>query len=411
MKKHKMLISLAGLAVAVATTATVAAYTLAGDGSSAPAGESAGTPFQDDKSTFGQAPDTIDDGKGSVSVTNPDVGGATDGTVSGGQQGTVVNSDDPPAGKVLPDEGGVVPIGTSDGDVGPTRNPKDLPSHLDPPLPEPVDGAEVPAEVPAIGPAIEPIEVGEGVAVGEPSPAQGLPRDINPAVYAEVVELAMLDLQHRLGLEDISSIDLVKISKREWGDTSLGNPQPGVSYAQVIVLGFALFLEADGAIYLYHTSMEQAVFVVEALGIPVSDDEAGEVVEAPTPTDDVDNVGGELVRVTSGLAELQDSLLAAGAEVKVTGEVVSEGIFSVDGSVLEVNGERVQVMNYGDATALEAEADSISRDGSSVGTTMVTWVGPPHFFRTETAIVLYLGESPTVIEALIKVMGPQFAGR
>ena len=298
MKKQKMLISLAGLAVAVATTATVAAYTLAGDGSSAPAGESAGTQepsFQDDKSTFDQAPDTIDDGKGGVSVTNPDIGGATDGPVSGGQQGTVVNSDDPPAGKVLPDGGKVVPIGTFDGDVGPTDKPVDPPPPVEPPLPEPVDGTQVPGTEPAIGPAIEPIEVGEGVAVGEPSPAQELPRDINPAVYAEVVELAMLDLQHRLGLEDISSIELVKISKREWGDTSLGNPQPGVSYAQVIVPGFALFLEVDGALYLYHTSMEQAVFVVEALDIPVSDDEAGEVVEAPTPTVDVDDVRGELV--------------------------------------------------------------------------------------------------------------------
>ena len=36
MKKYKMLISLAGLVAAVATTATVAAYTLAGDGSGPP---------------------------------------------------------------------------------------------------------------------------------------------------------------------------------------------------------------------------------------------------------------------------------------------------------------------------------------------------------------------------------------
>ena len=32
MKKHKMIITLAGLAAVVATTATVAAYTLASDG-------------------------------------------------------------------------------------------------------------------------------------------------------------------------------------------------------------------------------------------------------------------------------------------------------------------------------------------------------------------------------------------
>ena len=75
MKKHKMLITLAGLVAVVATSATITAYSLAGDGSSAPAGESAGThepAFQDDKPTLHGDP-TIYDGKGNVSVTNPDV--------------------------------------------------------------------------------------------------------------------------------------------------------------------------------------------------------------------------------------------------------------------------------------------------------------------------------------------------
>ena len=102
-------------------------------------------------------------------------------------------------------------------------------------------------------------------------------------------------------------------------------------------------------------------------------------------------------------------------EVKVTGEVVSADIFSVDGRELEVNGESVLVMDYGDAAALEAEAAGVSPSGSSVATqgkaSMIFWVEPPHFFRSETAIVLYVGENPTVIEALTSVLGPQFAGR
>ena len=112
---------------------------------------------------------------------------------------------------------------------------------------------------------------------------------------------------------------------------------------------------------------------------------------------------------------LIDSLLATGAEVKVSGEVVSADIFSVEGVVLEVNGERVLVMDYGDAAALEAEAAGVSPSGSSVATqgkaSMIFWVEPPHFFRSETAIVLYVGENPKVIEALTSVLGPQFAGR
>ena len=101
-------------------------------------------------------------------------------------------------------------------------------------------------------------------------------------------------------------------------------------------------------------------------------------------------------RGTGGL----DPLLATGADVEVTGEVVSEGIFSVDGTIILVNGERVQVMDFGDAAALEAQAAGISPTGSSIAThgqaSMVLWVAPPHFFRTETAIVLYVGENSQV---------------
>ena len=80
------------------------------------------------------------------------------------------------------------------------------------------------------------------------------------------------------------------------------------------------------------------------------------------------------------------------------------------GTIILVNGERVQVLDYGDADDPEAAAQ-ISADGSSIGTTMVSWVAPPHFFRTESAIVLYVGENHDVIDALTSVLGPQFAGR
>ena len=136
---------------------------------------------------------------------------------------------------------------------------------------------------------------------------------------------------------------------------------------------------------------------------------------SPPPTDDVEDLDDQVVRVGSGTVEQMDPLLATGAEVNLTGEVVSEGIFSVDGRVLEVNGERVLVMDYGDADALDAEAAGISHDGSSVAThgkaSMILWAASPHFFRSETAIVLYVGDSPDVIEALTSVLGPQFAGR
>ena len=77
MKKQKILITLAGLVAVVATSATITAYSLASDGSSADAGESAGTQEPafdlDGPATLDPALNTIYDGKGGVSVTNPDL--------------------------------------------------------------------------------------------------------------------------------------------------------------------------------------------------------------------------------------------------------------------------------------------------------------------------------------------------
>ena len=149
-----------------------------------------------------------------------------------------------------------------------------------------------------------------------------------------------------------------------------------------------------------------------ARNVPVLDDESGEVVAVtPPPEEDHEDAGDQEVRVGRGTGQLIDPLLATGADVKVTGEVVKQPFFSVAGTIILVNGERVQVLDYSDADDPEAAAH-ISPDGSSIGTTMVSWVAPPpHFFRTETAIVLYVGENPKVIEVLTSVLGPQFAGR
>ena len=332
MKKHKMLITLAGLVAVAATSATITAYSLVGDGSDALAGESPGTyepAFQDDKmptdfgSDFGSSQDPALHGDPTYETwlkDNPPTDEMTDtpplhGDPEPGFPDDKLPTFNPGPGQVS-DDGRSVSVDNPDtggGAIGipdPSGDPSSPPLHGDPEPQKDVDGTAVPD----IAPDIEPLEPGV-----EPS-------DVGPTE----------------------------------------NPQdPGVP------AGFT----------------------------PLS------------PTDDVEALDDQIVRVGPALGDLQDNLLATGAEVKVTNEVVSEDPFSVDGRILEVNGERVQVMDYGDGDALDVEAASISSDGSSVGTHMVTWVGPPHFFRTETAIVLYVGESPTVIEALTKMMGPQFAGR
>jgi hypothetical protein len=65
----------------------------------------------------------------------------------------------------------------------------------------------------------------------------------------------------------------------------------------------------------------------------------------------------------------------------------------------------VQVFEYQDADAVQADAELVSPDGSSVGTSMVTWIDTPHFYRKGKLIV----GSEGVISMLEAVMGSQFA--
>ncbi len=107
---------------------------------------------------------------------------------------------------------------------------------------------------------------------------------------------------------------------------------------------------------------------------------------------------------------LIDNLRAAGAIVEPAGEV-SQPFFSVNGQVITVNNGDVQVFEYADTAAADAEAAFVSADGSSVGTTMISWVAPPHFYKTGRLIVLYVGDNTAVINVLEAVLGSQFAGR
>lgn len=106
---------------------------------------------------------------------------------------------------------------------------------------------------------------------------------------------------------------------------------------------------------------------------------------------------------------LIDSLRAAGAEVEPVGPM-SQVFLSVEGQIIQVNDEDVQVYEYPDEAAADADAAQIPPDGASFRTVMVTWIAPPHFFHTGRLIVLYVGNDAEVLTALEAVLGPQFAG-
>ena len=53
------------------------------------------------------------------------------------------------------------------------------------------------------------------------------------------------------------AINIVGVEPMEWSDSSLGCPQPGMMYMQVITPGYRITLEHDGQQYVVHTDQGQ----------------------------------------------------------------------------------------------------------------------------------------------------------
>jgi hypothetical protein len=81
-----------------------------------------------------------------------------------------------------------------------------------------------------------------------------------PAVPDEaraVVQLATADAALKGGA-DPSAVRLLSLQPRDWPNASLGCPQPGQGYAQVVTRGYLIILEAAGKRLEYHTDLRRA---------------------------------------------------------------------------------------------------------------------------------------------------------
>lgn len=83
----------------------------------------------------------------------------------------------------------------------------------------------------------------------------------SPSISApqNLIEIAREDLAQRLSLS-ISQIDLVDAKEVIWPDSSLGCPQPGMAYADVLTPGYMIILKAGDKEYEYHAS--KGTFVI-----------------------------------------------------------------------------------------------------------------------------------------------------
>ena len=108
--------------------------------------------------------------------------------------------------------------------------------------------------------------------------------------------------------------------------------------------------------------------------------------------------------------ELVAALRSNGSAVE-TLDLISQPFFEPEGQIISVDGYEVQVFEYSNKDDALLAAETIASDGGSIGTTMVSWIEAPHFFRSGRLIVLYVGGEDAVVEALQAALGPQIAGR
>ena len=84
--------------------------------------------------------------------------------------------------------------------------------------------------------------------------------------------------------------------------------------------------------------------------------------------------------------------------------------FSVEAQRLVVNDQNIHVFEYPHPQAAQSDVSRVSPSGTSVGSTQITWIAPPRFYRSSHLIVLYVGRDATIAGHLQAVLGPPFAG-
>jgi len=85
---------------------------------------------------------------------------------------------------------------------------------------------------------------------------------LDPEESQKFIMRAKAELSRQEGINP-EEINLVSIEFTEFPDASLGVPEPGVNYAQVLTPGYIIFLEYQGETYEFHAAEERIVRVPE----------------------------------------------------------------------------------------------------------------------------------------------------
>ncbi|MBM2842793.1 MAG: hypothetical protein HW404_630 [Anaerolineales bacterium] len=104
------------------------------------------------------------------------------------------------------------------------------------------------------------------------APVPDLAGPVSSAPTATVPDpegIARTALSSWLGVPE-QRVQVVLVEPIEWPDASLGCPQPGLAYAQVVTPGYRFTLDAGGTSYFVHTDLSNSVVLCTEGGVPPS---------------------------------------------------------------------------------------------------------------------------------------------
>lgn len=114
---------------------------------------------------------------------------------------------------------------------------------------------------------------------------------------------------------------------------------------------------------------------------------------------------------SSALNEFVDALRARGVSVTVAEELSpsANGYFSVPARVLKVNSGQINVFEYSSPERAAAQAREITHDAQPSDKFHVTWISTARFYHKDSLIVLYLGCTQQILDALHAIIGAPIA--
>lgn len=129
-------------------------------------------------------------------------------------------------------------------------------------------GGEKPPVSTGIGPPTRIPEVPAPAGpAGEAIPSASVPREVRRAVAADAAK--------RFKVAE-SAVVLTRAEKVTWSDAALGCPEPGQTYAQMLVEGFRIVAKTDAGSLTYHTDSGGRIVICGAAPRPG--------VQSATPT-------------------------------------------------------------------------------------------------------------------------------